>query len=285
MSHGLREAAAAFRRSPLLTGLSAAMVGLALFVVGLFSLAAYNLQLALRTMEERVEVVAYLREGTRLQEVEEVRSALEALPPVRFVRYVNKQQALERAIRDLPEIGEISSDFEANPFPASLEVELREGSRSTENVERIVHEARLYGAVEDVRYGQEWVEKLFFLRRIGGITSLVLGSAFAVVAALIIATAVRIAVFARKEEIYVMQLVGARDGFIRRPFLIEGFFTGLAGGLLAYGLTWSTYTAVYRLLFELEWVPREWVGIGILAGALFGVTASGLSVRRHLREV
>jgi cell division transport system permease protein len=117
------------------------------------------------------------------------------------------------------------------------------------------------------------------------VTVAVMGAAFALVAALIMGTALKIAVFARKDEIYIMRLVGARDGFIRLPFLLEGAITGLAGGLFAVLLTYVTFRAVYAFLFQLSWVPPAWVLIGVVAGTLFGVLASGLSVRRHLREV
>jgi cell division transport system permease protein len=110
--------------------------------------------------------------------------------------------------------------------------------------------------------------------------------AFAVVAAIIIGTALRIAIFARREEIYIMRLVGARDGFIRRPFLLEGALAGLLGGLLALALTWGTYQLVTRFLFQdVAWIPPLWAGAGLAAGIIFGVASSSLAVRRHLSEV
>ena len=283
--YALREAILAFRRSPLLTGLSVAMVGLALFVVGLFALATHNLRLALESVEERIEVVAYIRDGARNDEILLARRELLALPEVLGVELITKEEALEIARRDLPEFGELFTDPAVNPLPASLEVRLRPGRRDPETVERVAAHARSYPFVEDVQFGREWVDKLFTLRRMGGLTASVMGAAFAMVAALIIGAAVRIAVFARREEIRIMQLVGARDGFIRRPFLIEGAITGLLGGLMALALTYGTFWVVFRYLFSVAWIPAEWAGLGLLSGTVFGVFASGLAVRKHLREV
>jgi len=113
----------------------------------------------------------------------------------------------------------------------------------------------------------------------------VLGSAFAVVAALIIGTALRIAIFARREEIYVMRLVGAKNSFIRRPFLIEGAVAGILGGLIAWALTYATYRGVYAFLFEIAWLPGSWVLLGLMAGGAFGAISSALAIRRHLQEI
>lgn len=283
--YSVREAFAAIRRAPVLTGLSAAMVGLALLVVGLFGLATYNLRLALESVEERVEVVAFIRDGTTRAEVDVGREQLEAISAVRQVRYVNKEEALRIARDELPEIGELASDLAVNPFPASYQIELAEESRSTEAVEEIAEDARTLPFVEEVRYGQEWVADLFLLRRIGAVASTVIGGAFAVVAALIIGTAIRIAIFARRDEIEIMQLVGATHWFIRKPFLLEGALTGLIGGGLAIGLTWLGYWTVDRFLFEIAWLPWEWLGLGLLAGVLFGSAASGIALRRHLGGV
>ncbi|MEX2526326.1 MAG: permease-like cell division protein FtsX [Gemmatimonadota bacterium] len=283
--YALREALAAVRRAPVLVGLSAGMVALALFVVGLFTLAAYNLHVALATLEERVEVVAYIRDEASSPEVEVAIQELTRLGEVERVQYVSKDQALEQARRELPEFQEIFTGLNMNPLPASLEIKLSSGFRGPEAVSRVAGMAEAYPFVEDVRFGQDWVDRLFLLRRLAGITSGVLGLSFAVVAALIIATAIRIALFARREEIHIMRLVGARDGFIRRPFLLEGAATGLVGGALAVGFTWGAYWVGYRWVFAMEWLPTLWVMGGILMGAVFGLLASALALRRYLREV
>jgi cell division transport system permease protein len=285
MSYAIREAFAAFRRAPVLTGLSAAMVGLALYVVGLFGLVAHNIRVAIESVEERVEIVVYLQDSVDPVDLQLAQEELESLPEVAGVRYVSKDEALEKARTELPEFGEIFTDLDVNPLPASLEIVLHAGSRTPNAVARVAERAGTYPNVEDVRFGREWLDKLFLIRRMGALTTAVLGVAFAVAAALIIGTAVRLAIFARRDEIYIMKLVGARNGFIRRPFLVEGGFTGLLGGAAAIGLTWVTFQAVGRFLFEIEWVPVSWVGMGLLAGGLFGVMASGLAVRRHVRGV
>lgn len=283
--HAIREALAGFRRAPLLTALSATMVALALFVVGLFGVATYNLHEALTRVEERVEVVAYVRDNARSQELQVLEEDVMAMEEVVGVRYVSKEEALEAARRDLPEFQDLFAGLEVNPLPASLEIQLAAGSRTPDVVARVAERMTIHPIVEDVQYGQEWVDRLHLLQNIGGIATLILGSAFSVVAALIIGTAIRIALFARREEIQVMRLVGATNGFIRRPFLLEGAITGILGGSLAALGTWGATWGVSNAVFQLEWIPWSWVMAGILTGGLFGLVSSAFAIRRYLQEV
>lgn len=285
MSYALREAVAGFRRAPLLTGLAAGMVGLALLVVGLFGLVTHNLQVALDDIESRVEVVAYLRDDADAADIEASVQDLRGQPEVESVVFVPKDSALARARRDLRDFEEVFAGLDVNPLPASLEVRLVEGSRDAASVELTASIAAALPGVEDVEFGREWVDRIDTLRQLAGAASAALGIAFALVAALIIGTALRIAIFARRDEIAVMRLVGARDGFIRRPFVLEGFLTGLAGGALAIGLTAVAHAVVSRFLFDIDWLPWGWLAGGLLAGAVLGGVASVLAVRRHLREV
>ena len=282
--YAIREAMTAFRRAPILTALSAGMVGLALYVVGLFSLATYNLQIALAEIEERVEIVVYIRDNTRQREIDLFLTEIMDFQEVSNANFLSKMDALS-AQRDLPEFGRLYLDSELNPLPQSIEIALHPRGRTPEAIEKIVKEAQGYAFVEDVLYGEDWVDRLFTLRRIGLATTTAAGGAFAMVAALIIGAALRIAVFARREEIYIMRLVGARNGFIRSPFLLEGALAGLTGGILASCLTYLSYTGVSTYMSDVAWIPFSWVAIGITAGLLFGTISSAVAIHRHLKKV
>ncbi len=82
-----------------------------------------------------------------------------------------------------------------------------------------------------------------------------------------------------------MRLVGATDGFVRRPFLLDGLVSGLLGGALAAGLAWAAFRVVDRVLIRIEWLPLPWVAAGVVVGAAFGLLSSAIAVRRHLRAV
>lgn len=281
----LREAVVGLGRAPLLGGLSVTAIGFSLYILGLFGVTAHNIDLALESVEEQVEVVAYLQDRTRSEQAEVARREIENYPEVASVRYVTKVEALHQASRELEEFSDVFSDLEVNPLPASLEVQLEPGHRNPEGVEGVADRLRGYGFVEEVRFGGEWVDRIFALRWVAGLAAMVLGGAFALVAVMLVGTAVRMAILARSEAISIMQTVGATPSYIRRPFLVEGLITGLAGGLLALGLTRATWWFVNRYLLELAWIPELWVAGGVGGAALLGMIAAGRAVRRKLKDL
>lgn len=285
MPYALREALAAFRRAPMLTGLSVAMIALSLLVVGLFGVAAFNIRAVIARLEARVEVIAFLRDNANFADVTRAKAELEKLPVVRSVNYISREQALEIARQELGELRDIFGTLEGNPLPASLEITLEPNQRGPEVATSVAQHAGRFEFVEEVQYGREWLEKIFLLRRVAGAATLILGAAFALVAALIIGAAVRIAIFARRNEISIMRLVGATDGFIRLPFLIEGLLTGVLGAALAVLLTWTAFRLLSNSLFELQWVPDLWAAALFVLGGVLGSLASAVAVRRHLREI
>jgi cell division transport system permease protein len=281
----LREALAGIRRAPVLTGLSVVAIGLSVFSLGLFGLTAHNIDVALSDVEGRVAVVAYLRDDASEELIEIARNEIESFPEVEAARYVSKVEALYEASRELTEFSDVYSDLEVNPLPASIEVSLLPDHRTPADVEAVADRISAYEFVEDTRYGREWVDRIYALRRVAGGAAVILGASFAIGAALLIGIAVRMTVLARAREIAIMQTVGATDGYIRRPFLVEGLLTGLGGGLLALGLTWGAYAAIERTLVSLAWLPDPWVAGGLALAGLLGILAAWRAVRRELRRI
>ncbi len=281
----LREALAGFRRTPLLCALSIGAIGLSLVILGLFGLVAHNIGGAIGDVERRVEVVGYLLDDAGSEQVRAARRELEALPAVESVRYVSKDEALERARRDLVEFSNVYGELLVNPLPASFHLRLREGFRTPEAVSETAGLLAAYPFIEEARFGDEWVERLFTLRSAATGIALALGGGFALVAMLLIVTTVRMAILARGEEIEIMQIVGAREGYIQRPFLLEGAVTGLAGGLLALGVTRLAYVvfpARFAALESLAWLPHLWTAAGVATAAALGLLAAAFSVHREV---
>jgi cell division transport system permease protein len=281
----LREALLTFRRAPLLSALSVTTIAFSLFVVGLFGLVAVNLERALRQVAERVEIVAYLLPGTPVETVTLAVQDIAAFPEVQSATFVTEDEALARARAELVEFRDVLRELERNPLPASVEIKLKPGFRDVDHVNDVADRLKGFGFVDDVRFGRDWVEKLDRLRQLAAAVGLVVGAAFAIVAIIIIGTTIRMAVLQRSREIAIMRLVGATDGFIRRPFLLQGAIKGMLGGLVAIGLSYAAYAMIDRWLIQAAFFSREQALAVVGFGTLIGLFGSSVSVGRHLRRV
>ncbi|MGZ8710202.1 MAG: cell division protein FtsX [Thermoanaerobaculia bacterium] len=277
-----REALTASRRAPLLSALGVVTIAFSLFAFGLFGLVAINIRKALDQVEERVEVRAFVSDSTDIESVAAAMKDIGEFPEVLRVDYVSKEKALERARK---EMGEFADVFEAGVLPASIEVHLRPGMRSPATVKSVADRMKAYSFIDDVRYGEEWVEKLYRLRNIATVAGIALGVAFAAVAVIIIGATIRMTVLARAKEISIMRLVGATDMFIRLPFLIDGLVKGVLGGLLALVFVWVANRVVNEYFMETIFFDRQLVFLGVVGGAVMGVLGSLVSVGRHLRRI
>jgi len=179
----------------------------------------------------------------------------------------------------------VLQELERNPLPASIEVKLRPRFRDVDHVNDVADRLRGFGFVDDVRFGRDWVEKLDRLRGIAAAVGIVVGAAFAVVAIIIIGTTIRMAVLQRSREIAIMRLVGATNGFIRRPFLLQGAIKGMLGGLVAVALSYGAYTLINRWLIQAAFFSKEQAVAIVGFGTLIGFFGSAASVGRHLRRV
>lgn len=276
----IREVGLGLRRAPLLSALSIITIAFSLFAFGLFGLVALNVSRALQDVEERVEIRAFIADGTPVEAVSAAAGDIAAFPEVAQVDILSPEQALERARKELTEFKDV---FDADFLPASLEVRLQPGFRDPATVRAVAQRLESYRFVDDVRYGEDWVQKLYNIRNIAGAAGLVLGIAFAAVAVIIIGSTIRMAVLAREREISIMRLVGATDGFVRRPFLVDGLIKGIVGGIIALLLVWLAHTAIDRYLIETDFFAPSLALLGIAAGGLIGLLGSGVSVGRHLR--
>ena len=285
MRLAFREALLAFRRWPALSMLSVTTIAFALFVASLYGLVVLNLHRTLESIEERVEIVLYVTRGTPIEVITLALGDIEAFPEVAQATFVTAEEALQRAQAELVEFQGIFGEFETNPLPASIEVHLLPGFRQTESVAAVAERLTGFVFAEDVQYGYEWVAKLDRLRNIGAVVGLMIGGAFAIASIIIIGTTIRMAVMQRSREISIMRLVGATDGFIRSPFLLEGCIKGALGGFAALGLCYAAYSAIHRLLFEAEFFDLTQMSLVVAFGTALGLLASATSVGRHLRQV
>ncbi len=290
LRHCISEAWDGLRRNPGLSLLSAASIGVSLYVLGLFLLLALNLNRFVDALGREAQAQIYLSDGARPEEVEALKLQLATDPAVAAARYLTSDEARRRFQETFPSLRDLSKRIGGNPFPASFELELREGYRDPQALDRLVKSYAKAPGVEEVRYDLGWVERL------GGIVTLVrrggygLGVLLALAVMVTVGAVVRLTVLARREEIEIMKLVGSTAAYIRGPFLLGAAVQGMAGGGLAVSVLLLTHRLIgrsqlYRAnpfmsIIVGRFLPAEASMLLVAGGAALGLIAAILSLRR-----
>lgn len=284
-----REAATSLIRNSWLSIASVGTIIISLLILGSSLLLVLNVRQVASDVESSLEITVFLEEGLEQERLDEMEEEIKFVPGVAQVKFVTKEQALEDLKESFGDRAELLSGLEEdNPLPNSYVVKTREAvqvpvaARQLEELE----------GVEQVRYGQGVVENLLALthwvRVWGSLALLVLG----VAAVLLIATTIRMSVFARRREIGIMKMLGATNTFVRMPFMLEGMIIGLTGGLIAALLINFGYLSLLnKVMFSLPFIqlvddPEIIYRIlgGLLgAGFIIGALGSAISLRRFLK--
>jgi cell division transport system permease protein len=288
VAFSLRRAWQGFWRNAVMSlAATATMIFMLLLLSGFFVVLT-GLNAGLEFVEQKVQIVADVRDSATTPAIEGLVAKIAQLPEVASVEYVNSAEALQRFQQRLQEQGreDLTKFLDTNPLPGSIEVKLKD----PKVFGNVVDFLRADPSVERVKEVQALVDRVLTvtnLLRTGGLVVLAL---VAVVVLFIIVNTIRLAVVARAEEIEIMRLVGASDGFIRWPFIFEGALVGLIGatvtlGLLAVGAEplGRVMTGFFEVLpLQLGALGRDLTVIVLVTGIGLGVLGSWVSVRSYL---
>jgi cell division transport system permease protein len=221
--------------------LSTSTIGLALFVLGGFLLVTANLQRLGDEWSRSAEMSVYLHDDATVAQRTAIEGLLAPGPLIAGAEFVSKAQALDRFKQTFTDLASTVGTLESNPLPASYEVRLQPQAGTSSGVDELAQRLRTTAGVADVRYDRQWLERLTSTVEIVRIVGLALAGVLIVAAALTVATVVRLALHARRDEIEIMQLVGAPQAYIRGPFVVEGILQGGIGAIVALVLLSVTY--------------------------------------------
>jgi cell division transport system permease protein len=232
----LKEGVLNLRRAPLLSATSVAVMGLSLFVLGIFLLITVNLRAAIQAVQKQVEVVVFVKEEIRDAEMRSLDAFLREHPGVSAVRFLARDDALAEFRRELSEREYLLEALETNPLPDTFEITLFDDWKTTERIDQVAEQIRGMAGVDEVKYGKEWVGRLNRIIVVLVLVDLFLGIVVALSSLVVVANTVKLTLIARREMIELMKMVGATIGVIRRPFVIEGVLKGVLAALLASAL-------------------------------------------------
>jgi cell division transport system permease protein len=281
----LSQAWSGIRRNGLLTLASVSNITVSLAILGGMFLVAVNLERMARLEAEKAVITVELKDDAKDPEVE---AAVWQDPRVGDVEYVSKEDSLRRIFERYVANPKAVTLIGGNPLPDSLRVK----PASPREIKPLAASLEKLKGVQKARYGQQVVEKIMMLARSVQISGAILLVLMAFGMMLIVNATIRLTVYARRREIRIMQLVGATNGFIRMPFICEGLFHGLLGGIFAAAVCLLAYLEIVRYVdmhlsfIDLLYGTRLLVAFGlamVAVGALVGGTGSAVSLRRYLR--
>lgn len=283
----LRSGLRGVQASPVTSTVAVLTIAVALVLAGGFALLVHNMGDVLEHFGEELQVVAYLDEDLGAEEARALADSARTVEGVASVVLVSKQEALRR-FRETTGGGALLEGLDENPLPASIEVKLVESRRTPQGLDVVVSALTGLPGVAELAHGQEWVEGYARFVALVRAAAVGLGLVLGVAALMIVANTIRLAVYAREDEIEIMGLVGASRSFVRVPFLIEGTVQGALGGLLALALLWLAWIVAlpqleYGLKLVLGNVSPEFFGargsLGLVAvGSGLGLLGSAMAL-------
>ena len=259
-----------------------------LLIVGSFASLMYNVSRIVQELNQTNEVLVYIDETLTDSQAKSVGSQINLLPNIENARFVSREEALQNFIADHdgdPAFAGVDAQTLRHRYVVTLE--------DNRLMQQTVQDIRSVGGVADVKAYYELAEGFTAIQNVLQVVFLAVLLVLLVVSLLIISNTVKIAMYDRRDEIAIMKMVGATDGFIRLPFVVEGFALGMTGAALAFGAQWLLYDTLVRRLEQADslglfrFVPfgqlvAPILGVFIAAGLFVGIVGSLTSIRKFL---
>lgn len=260
-----------------------------LLLTGTVTLTAYNIDLSIVDLQQSNEIVVFIDEGLTTREAKALETEFAKIANLATIEFESRDVALENYRQELGEDAYILDNYTSdnNPLRNSFIFTLEDATLAAETLAEI----EAVEGVANVRADETVISKLVQVQRVFNIISLAMVVALALISIFIISNTVKLAMFARREEISIQKMVGATNWFIRWPFVIEGMILGLLAGGLAFAAQWGLYTELANVaggvIPYFQIVPFDgvrWIVLGVFlgAGVLFGIGGSVTSIRKFM---
>jgi cell division transport system permease protein len=260
-----------------------------LLIIGSFSMLLYNVNIMVDDLNKTNEIMVYIDSELPDAEARSIGTKINQIENVHQSVFVSREEALDNFIKDHEDEGDTFSGVVASDLRHRFVVTLMDNAYMEQTVESI----RAIPGVAKINAEYELAEGFLTLQKVLQLVTISIISVLLVVSLLIISNTVKLALYDRKEEIGIMKMVGATNGFIRIPFIVEGFTLGMTGASLAFGLEWFLYDTLVIKVEEVDalqlfnFVPFETLLIPMVAtfaaaGMFVGIVGSWTSIRKFL---
>ncbi|MGD8537769.1 MAG: permease-like cell division protein FtsX [Candidatus Aminicenantes bacterium] len=272
---------------------SITIICLTFLTVGVFLALANNLEHVAEQISNNMAAVFFLDKDISEEQQNAIEQELEHSPLVLEARFVSAEQAVDKFREKFPELEGIIDNIKINPFPPSIETTFREKTITFREASGLITRIKSMPGVEDVQFNQEWVDRVNSFSRLAKAVGFFLGGILVLASFFIISNVIKLNVFARKDEIEILRLVGATNTFIRVPFLLEGITLGIIGGLVSLFLLLLLINSIPIYLGSRLGVLNELINFRYLSlaqsitivaeGGIIGFLGSLTSLARFLK--
>jgi len=269
------------------------IIAISMLIFSTFTLLAFNLTSFLKTWEDKIEVIAYLKRGTPSGEVEPLLGKTRLLEGVDVVRYVSPYDAMTFMETRLGRQKNLLEGIQPTVLPPSFEIQLKKEYRNSTKIGEVVAHLKKIPQFEDIQYGQEWVETFSIVVHVLRLTQWILGGLLLIAIVFITSNTLQLTISSRREEIEVMQWVGASPAFIGVPFYVEGLVQGLLGAGLAVLFLFILHQGLFLYIpssmqawlakIPVLFLPLETIVWILLGGTVLGFFGSFVASMRVLR--
>lgn len=280
----LKQAVSGIKRAGFMSAACVIIMTCSLLIFGIFLLATANLREVLRFAHEKVEIVAFLEADLSEAGTDSVLAEIRNIPFVETIRHVDPKTALERLKDEFGSRSYILDALDENPLPTSLEIVLKPQYRLKERVVSVAERIEQMQGVEDISFGRGWITILERMVRVLAIVDIVVGLVVGIAAVVTVSYTVRLTLFARRELIRVLKLVGATDFFVMAPFILEGLIHGTVAIALSTGVLYLGFRAVDIKISQAVFMPPAMIAFFAVFGLLVATIGSWLSARSFLWE-
>lgn len=266
-------------------------VSLSVLIFSLFYLIYTNMLAVGDQLGDDLRLIVYLEDEPVAEMQEQLRRKITAFDDVEEIRFVSPEEAYEQFASQLGNDQDVLEDMPRNFLPASIEVTPLKTLRSLSQIKLFSdYLGKLPGTLK-VQYGQDWLERFFHFTQLLSIVVLLSGSLLILTTVFMVAYTIRLTIFGRQDELELLKLVGATNGYIRTPFLLEGLFQGLFGSALGLGMLYFLFRWIterftgpaFLSMIEFTFFPPATVTIIILVSVLLCTVGSHSSMQKYIR--
>jgi cell division transport system permease protein len=279
-------------RNRALNVLTLITISMSVLITNSFVLFFFNTEHIMNAWKDGVRIMAYLKPEVPRETIPEIRETIQNLYGVREARFISREEAMNMLKFHMKRQSAILENLQDNPLPDAFEIRMIASTQTMEKIESLAKRVESLASVEEVEYGQRWIGRFIQVFRLFRMAGYSMIGVFLMAGVFIVANTIRLVIYSRREEVEIMRLVGATDGFIKMPFYVQGIIHGFFGGIIGTGIL---YLIFFLMLSRIEGgIGNSFIQPHFLSGTVIGVIISfstvvgwlgcHLSLRQYLKN-